>query len=56
MQYVNYRMRVTVSDTRSIVGSFLAFDRHLNLVLADCEEFRRIKGTKGEASCRSAFS
>lgn len=45
LAFINYRMRVTISDTRSIVGTFLAFDRHMNLVLGDAEEFRRIKGS-----------
>lgn len=43
IQYVNYRMRVTLDDTRVLVGRFMAFDQHMNLVLADCEEFRRTK-------------
>jgi small nuclear ribonucleoprotein (snRNP)-like protein len=40
LNYVNYRMRVTLLDGRAIVGRFMAFDRHMNLVLSDCEEWR----------------
>ncbi|KAK5994019.1 Small nuclear ribonucleoprotein-associated protein B [Cladobotryum mycophilum] len=41
--YINYRMRITLQDSRQLVGQLLAYDRHMNLVLADTEEFRRIK-------------
>lgn len=47
LAYINYRMRVTILDGRQIVGRFMAFDRHMNLVLGDAEEFRKLPPKKG---------
>ncbi|MFN9904664.1 MAG: LSM domain-containing protein [bacterium] len=43
---MDHRIRITISDNRMIVGTFLAFDKHFNLVISETEEFRRIKPKK----------
>jgi small nuclear ribonucleoprotein B and B' len=49
LRYINWRLRVRLSDHRSLVGTFLAFDRHMNIVLADTDEFVIIKEKKKKA-------
>jgi len=50
LRYVEHRLRVTLVDGRTLSGTFLAFDKHLNLVLADTEEFRTLRPTNKAAA------
>lgn len=45
---INYRIRLSTIDNRTYIGTLLAFDKHLNLVLSDTVESRITKKSIAE--------
>jgi small nuclear ribonucleoprotein (snRNP)-like protein len=49
MSYINERIKVSISGSRTLLGDFRAFDRHYNIVLDDCYEYRQVRLKPDEA-------
>ena len=54
LSLINWRIKVTINDGRALTGQMLAFDKHMNLVLADCEEFRRVRPKRKQGETEPA--
>eukprot|EP01128_Nolandella_sp_AFSM9_P003588 TRINITY_DN1552_c0_g1_i1.p2 TRINITY_DN1552_c0_g1~~TRINITY_DN1552_c0_g1_i1.p2 ORF type:complete len:188 (-),score=42.57 TRINITY_DN1552_c0_g1_i1:236-778(-) len=44
LKLISFRIRVTLNDRRELVGEFMAYDSHMNLVIGDCVEYRHSGG------------
>ena len=54
---LNHRIRLILNDGRAVTGQLLAFDRFMNLVVADAEEYRTVKNKSknGEEEIRRSL-
>lgn len=43
---INFKVRVTTSNSSTFVGTLTSYDKFMNLVLTECEEFRIQKKSK----------
>lgn len=44
--WIDHRVRVQIQDHRTMVGTLIGFDKYLNLILADADEYRTIRPKK----------
>lgn len=40
---LNFKVRVTMTNSSQFIGTLLSFDKYMNVVLGECEEFRLTK-------------